>query len=362
MNPSKRKLSRPGLPGLKQIALLMASCPQSRHLLGECFVAMIKQCNKKSDRQEWVESWSGQRLFAVPPDCSTTELEKRIRHFLQSDQVIRVCRSGDRITFCLVEQRQFVKEHFQGWTCLYQDNHPFHVCCTLFFTRNVRRRLTSLPAGIGQLRALTHLFVDHNDLTSLPDEIGQLGALKCLSCQSNQLVSLPDTIGQCQALTHLFASDNDLTSLPDEIGQLGALTHLSVDHNDLTSLPDEIGQLGALKCLSCQSNQLVSLPDTIGQCQALTHLFASDNDLTSLPDEIGQLRVLLLLDVSNTQVTSLPTGIRQEVVVGCDPSEDVGRGCARSVALIVDGLICVLFFLPFWKSLVMQNNKRNRAT
>jgi hypothetical protein len=308
MNPSKRKLSRPGLPGLGQIALIMASCPQSRRLLGECFVADTKQCKKKSTEQVWVESWSGARLFRVPPDCSTTELEQRImpyiRHFLQPDQAICVNRSAKRFTFCLVEQRQFVEGFFQGWNCAYRDHYRIELSGTDL-------HLTSLPTEIRQLRTLTHLNCSTNRLTSLPTEIGQLRALTHLNCSTNHLTSLPTEIGQLGALVWFQVCDNRLTRLPIEIGQLGALVWFQVCDNLLTRLPTEIGQLRALKRLRFSTNKLTSLPTEIGQLQALVRLIGDHNKMISLPTEIGQLNALVDLDVSDNELISLPSEIGQ---------------------------------------------------
>src|SRR3989344_1796104 len=55
--------------------------------------------------------------------------------------------------------------------------------------------LTSLPEGIGDLRALEGLDVGGNQLISLPERIGDLKALERLDVCYNQLISLPKRIG-----------------------------------------------------------------------------------------------------------------------------------------------------------------------
>ena len=48
-------------------------------------------------------------------------------------------------------------------------------------------RLTSLPPEIGQLTALTELYLDRNQLTSLPLEITNLTAMTWLYLRDNPL-------------------------------------------------------------------------------------------------------------------------------------------------------------------------------
>jgi Leucine-rich repeat (LRR) protein len=63
--------------------------------------------------------------------------------------------------------------------------------------------------------------------------------------------SIPAELGQLGALIHLYLSNNQLSgSIPPELGQLGALAHLLLHENQLSgSIPLELGQLGALSNL-----------------------------------------------------------------------------------------------------------------
>ena len=169
-----------------------------------------------------------------------------------------------------------------------------------------RRRMTSLPAEIGQLVDLTQLHLNYNQLTSLPAEIGQLVVLTELRLDGNQLTSLPAEIGQLAGLKYLELSDNKLTSLPAEIGQLVELMKLYLDGNQLTSLPAEIGQLVGLTDLHFDGNQLMSLPAEIGQLVELMKLYLDGNQLTSLPAEIAQLVGLTRLSLRGSQLMPLP--------------------------------------------------------
>jgi internalin A len=166
--------------------------------------------------------------------------------------------------------------------------------------------LPTLPPEIGQLAALTELYLYHNRLTTLPSEIGQLTALTNLDLSNNELTTLPPEIGQLTALTNLDLHSNRLTTLPPEIGQLTALTKLSLSHNKLSTLPPEIGCLEDLSQLWVFYNQLSTLPSEIGHLRALGELRADGNQLATLPRQLGQLTLLQWLDLHNNPKLGLP--------------------------------------------------------
>ena len=66
---------------------------------------------------------------------------------------------------------------------------------------------------LGQLSALTHLFLDDNQLTGLiPAELGQLEALSTLYLADNQLTGpIPAELGLPRGLAELIICDNQLT-------------------------------------------------------------------------------------------------------------------------------------------------------
>lgn len=73
------------------------------------------------------------------------------------------------------------------------------------------------------------------------------------------LTSLPPEIGDLTALTGLYLWRNQLTTLPAEISNLTALTTLDLDTNQLTSLPPEIGDLKALRKLNLDGNPALDM-------------------------------------------------------------------------------------------------------
>jgi hypothetical protein len=171
--------------------------------------------------------------------------------------------------------------------------------------------LTTIPPEIGQLNALTKLYLVDNQLAALPPEIGQLNALTTLYLWGNQLTTIPAEIGQLNALTTLYLHINRLATIPPEIGQLNALTALNLRRNQLTTIPHEIGQLNALTTLDLWGNQLITIPPEIGQLNALTTLNLGGNQLTTIPAEIGQLNALTTFDLSGNQLTTIPPEIGQ---------------------------------------------------
>ncbi|HEV7403596.1 MAG TPA: COR domain-containing protein [Chthoniobacteraceae bacterium] len=155
----------------------------------------------------------------------------------------------------------------------------------------------------------TELDLSSLGLTRVPPELGQLSALTRLFLHNNQLAALPPELGQLSALTELYLANNQLAALPPELGQLSDLTELYLDRNQLTALPAELGQLSALTGLYLANNQLTALPPELGQLSALTRLWLHNNRLTALPAELGQLSKLALLILEDNRLTSLPAGL-----------------------------------------------------
>jgi Leucine-rich repeat (LRR) protein len=83
-------------------------------------------------------------------------------------------------------------------------------------------KLSTLPEAIGQLAALTKLWLRRNQLKALPPEIGQLTALKEFSAAQNQLKELPDIFGAFRDLRKLWLDQNQIKELPKSVGQLEA--------------------------------------------------------------------------------------------------------------------------------------------
>jgi Leucine-rich repeat (LRR) protein len=104
-----------------------------------------------------------------------------------------------------------------------------------------QRKLTSVPASIGNLAALTRLDLSGNQLTSVPAALGRLAALKVLSFRWNKLASVPAELGRLKRLERLKLEFNELTSVPGKLGNLAALKVLDLFSNKLTSVPLQFG-------------------------------------------------------------------------------------------------------------------------
>lgn len=169
--------------------------------------------------------------------------------------------------------------------------------------------LCALPPEIGELSALTQLYLGNNKLSTLPAEVGELSALTTLDLKSNQIGSLPPEIGKLSALTRLGLDGNQLTTLPPEIGELSALVWLDIGRNSLRCLPSEIGKLLALTGVDFRHNYLKTLPPEIGMLSAIERLYLAENHLSALPAEIGMLSALKSLDLTGNQLVTLPPEI-----------------------------------------------------
>lgn len=92
---------------------------------------------------------------------------------------------------------------------------------------------------------LSELYIASNRLTSIPAGIGQLRQLRLLEASYNQIVELPPEIGMCTNMKQLYLFDNHITHLPYELGSLYHLEMLGIDGNPLQQdLKDEIMERG----------------------------------------------------------------------------------------------------------------------
>ncbi|MFN2285900.1 MAG: leucine-rich repeat domain-containing protein, partial [Anaerolineae bacterium] len=83
------------------------------------------------------------------------------------------------------------------------------------------------------------------------------GHVTQVSLLSNNLNgALPPEIGDLTALTRLYLWDNAVSALPPEIGDLSTLTWLDLESNVLSTLPPEIGNLTAVENLFLDYNAL----------------------------------------------------------------------------------------------------------
>ncbi|NXY68940.1 MFHA1 protein, partial [Glareola pratincola] len=171
-------------------------------------------------------------------------------------------------------------------------------------------RLRRLPEGLGRLRHLRALDVDHNLLPSFPAPLLELAALEELDCSGNRhLGALPEGIAALRRLKILWLSGTGLAALPEGLCQLSALESLMLDGNRLQALPAGFGSLQRLKMLNLSSNLLGEFPAAILALPSLEELYLSRNQLTLLPPRLCQLRQLRALWLDNNHIRYLPDSI-----------------------------------------------------
>ncbi|NXR06004.1 MFHA1 protein, partial [Semnornis frantzii] len=171
-------------------------------------------------------------------------------------------------------------------------------------------RLRRLPEGLGRLRHLRVLDVDHNLLPSFPAQLLELAALEELDCSGNRhLGALPEGIAAFRRLKILWLSGTGLATLPEGLCQLSALESLMLDGNRLQALPAGFGNLQRLKMLNLSSNLLGEFPAAILSLPSLEELYLSRNQLTLLPHRLCQLHQLRALWLDNNRICYLPDSI-----------------------------------------------------
>ncbi|NXL46857.1 MFHA1 protein, partial [Podilymbus podiceps] len=171
-------------------------------------------------------------------------------------------------------------------------------------------RLRRLPEGLGRLRHLRALDVDHNLLPSFPAPLLELAALEELDCSGNRhLGALPEGIAALHRLKILWLSGTGLAALPEGLCQLSALESLMLDGNRLRALPAGFGSLQRLKMLNLSSNLLGEFPAAILALPSLEELYLSRNQLTLLPPHLCQLHQLRTLWLDNNRIRYLPDSI-----------------------------------------------------
>jgi Leucine-rich repeat (LRR) protein len=126
-------------------------------------------------------------------------------------------------------------------------------------------RLTSLPAGLGNLTNLTVLDLWNNRLSSFPTWIGNLTNLTELDFSLNNLAEVPAALGKLTNLRELNLYNNQLTFVPASIGKLTNLTTLYLSYNKLRFIPAALDKLTNLTTLNLLANELTFVPPCLNR-------------------------------------------------------------------------------------------------
>jgi len=165
-----------------------------------------------------------------------------------------------------------------------------------------------IPTEIGQLARLERLYLSGNQLSgAIPDSIEDLSSLVLFYVDNNQLSGpIPTTIGGMEAVEYFHANNNQLSgSIPTQIGALTRLRSLHLNNNQLSgAIPAQITQLTLLEYLQLHENQLSgAIPADIGQLSGLINLLLHENALTgTIPPSIGGLSALRYLNLRDNQL------------------------------------------------------------
>ncbi|GAA94358.1 uncharacterized protein L969DRAFT_96502 [Mixia osmundae IAM 14324] len=215
-------------------------------------------------------------------------------------------------------------------------------------------KLTSLDdIFFRELKSLTALVLDNNQLKTLSESLTELERLASFSCRNNLLEALPESIGNLVHLTHLDVSRNDLSALPSSIWLCPEIVSLTACSNLLTTLPDvpspveaegerkqsvaaggrekppmalslqklyladnqlpdgtlaAVATISELRVLNLSFNEIYELKrGSLSKLKLLEELYLSGNELTTLPEEdFARLTDLRILFLNGNKLQTLP--------------------------------------------------------
>ena len=175
-------------------------------------------------------------------------------------------------------------------------------------------KLSGTLAPVANLSKLRELVLSVNQFTGEPN-IPPSPDLELLQLDNNLLTgTIPASISSRTKLHHLFLNNNQLTgSIPSDIGNLTLLEIFSVSSNQLSgSIPSSMGALTKLRALGLEDNDLTGpIPESFSNLVALEDIYAGANDLTGpIPAGIGNLTKLRDLFLNNNRLSGdLPAGL-----------------------------------------------------
>jgi hypothetical protein len=142
--------------------------------------------------------------------------------------------------------------------------------------------LAALPPALASLAGLRELHLVEVGLPSLPAGLGQLTALsiamaagsRCLTCEGSGALAAArlQALGACTALRSLRLAGCQLRALPAGLQQLELLQVLDVTRNAVCSLPAAPQLPASLTSLVLDANRLRVLPASVGQLSRLREL------------------------------------------------------------------------------------------
>ncbi len=157
------------------------------------------------------------------------------------------------------------------------------------------RRNTGFPNSIKQLKEMSRLDIQSQDLSIIPKEIGCLTDLRILSLDQCQLSKVPSEIRNMKKLEKLVLSTNHLTVFPEELNTLKTLKVLNLGINNIKEFPKVITKFTSLTSLNLWMNHIPSIPPEISNLKNLVSLDLTGCELKNVPKEIALLPNLKVL-------------------------------------------------------------------
>jgi len=132
--------------------------------------------------------------------------------------------------------------------------------------------LTALPDALASLAALRELHIDQAPvLTFVPGNLSGMVGLEKLFVKGCPRLTRILGLGDLRAVRHIFIHHCGITALPDSLNDLSALRDLSLVGCDaLTCLPVSIGHIDSLRSLNLDGTRCHRLPASLGYRETLT--------------------------------------------------------------------------------------------
>lgn len=139
---------------------------------------------------------------------------------------------------------------------------------------------THVPPVVFELKYLLHLSLLNNQISRLPADIGNLSRLTHMYFGRNKLQFLPNVFHRLPNLQTVSFKNNFLAFLPASFKHLKKLTQLELGHNCFRNIPEILFNLPELKVLDLEHNriQLVS-PDIATLLDSIVSLDLEGNPL-----------------------------------------------------------------------------------
>ncbi|XP_076111293.1 leucine-rich repeat serine/threonine-protein kinase 2-like isoform X1 [Mytilus galloprovincialis] len=179
-------------------------------------------------------------------------------------------------------------------------------------------KITKIPMSLLESNSLKHLDLSDNKIheIGLGDEMWRNENLKFLDLSSNIITEIPKLFCQrVPALTHFFLNCNEIRELPKEPLELPGLKVLELSCNYIKSVPEEfLHGSSKLEILDLENNEIESLPKQgiTSMLPKLIRLKLKKNKLTEkeplyIPKFILDLQNLRKLDLSDNNIVSFPS-------------------------------------------------------